>query len=206
MKSPIIINYLVTLFMLCSPLAAIPVFLSLTQGRSRTARKKSALWIGVTVGIILAVTVWIGGALLSILGIRIPAFQCAGGIIVFLLALSMLNAQVSPMRQIEEEEAAKTKAMIPFVPLVIPVMVGPASLSSVIVMGHIYHSFEDLVVLSFCGLVVGALVTLILYFGNELEQKIGATGINVITRIGGLILSALSIEIFVRGIEGIFFS
>ncbi len=206
MKSPIVVNYLVTLFMLCSPLAAIPVFLSLTQGRSRAARKKSALWIGVTVGIILAVTVWLGGAILSVLGIRIPAFQCAGGIIVFLLALSMLNAQISPMRQTEEEEATRTKAIIPFVPLAIPVMVGPGSLSSVIVMAHLYHSLTELVVLSFCGLVVGALVTLILSFGTELEKKIGASGINVVTRIGGLILSALAIEIFVQGIEGIFFS
>ena len=196
MKSPIIINYLVSLFMLCSPLAAIPVFLDLTQGRSRANRKRTAYWIGGTVGVTLAVTVWIGSPLLAILGIRLPAFQCAGGIIVFLLALSMLNAQVSQMNQ----------TAIPFVPLVIPVMVGPGSISGAIVMAHIYPSFEELTILSFCGLVVGALAAVTLNFGADLEKKIGASGINVVTRIGGLILAALAIEIFVRGIEGIFFT
>lgn len=206
MNTPIIVNYLVSLFMLCSPLAAIPVFLSLTSGRSKVSRKRAAIWLGGTVGITLAVTVWIGSPLLAVLGIRLAAFQCAGGIIVFLLALSMLNAQVSPLRQNEEEEAVSKKAVIPFVPLAIPVMVGPGSLSGVIVMAHIYPSIEELTALSFCGLIVGALVAVTLTFGSALEKKIGESGINIITRIGGLILSALAIEIFVRGIDGIFMS
>ena len=192
--------------MLCSPLAAIPVFLDLTQGRSRANRKRTAYWIGGTVGVTLAVTVWIGSPLLAILGIRLPAFQCAGGIIVFLLALSMLNAQVSQMNQLEDDDLNIGKTAIPFVPLVIPVMVGPGSISGAIVMAHIYPSFEELTILSFCGLVVGALAAVTLNFGADLEKKIGASGINVVTRIGGLILAALAIEIFVRGIEGIFFT
>src|SRR5690348_10511896 len=105
--------------MLCSPLTAIPAFLSLTQGMSKEVRSKIALILGVSVGLILVAGTWIGGAFLDILGIRIAAFQCAGGIIVFMLAISMLNAQISPMRQTEEDRA---KSVIPIVPLAIPVM------------------------------------------------------------------------------------
>ncbi len=201
MKTPLIVNYFISLFMLCSPLAAIPVFLNLTQGRQKEARSRVAVILGVAVGLILIITTWIGGFLLEVLGIRIPAFQCAGGIIVFLLALSMLNAQMSPMRQTEDEENAK--AVIPIVPLAIPVMAGPGALSGVIVTANTYNAFSDLVILSLCGALVGAATALVLYFGVQLEKKLGPTGLNVVTRIGGLILAALAVEIFVRGIEGL---
>lgn len=202
MKIPIIINYFVSLFMLCSPLAAIPVFLNLTHGRSKEARSRIAVLLGVAVGVILVMTTWIGGSLLEVLGIRIPAFQCAGGIIVFLLALSMLNAQMSPMRQTEEEE--KAKAVIPIVPLAIPVMAGPGALSGVIVAANTYPDLPDLLILSVCGALVGAATASILYFGMQLERKLGPSGLNVVTRIGGLILAALAVEIFAQGVEGLF--
>jgi multiple antibiotic resistance protein len=202
MKIPVITNYFISLFMLCSPLTAIPVFLNLTLGRQKEVRRRIAIILGVAVGLILIITTWIGGFLLEVLGIRIPAFQCAGGIIVFLLALSMLNAQMSPMRQTEHEENAK--GVIPIVPLAIPVMAGPGALSGVIVVANTYHAFSDLVILSLCAALVGVATAIILYFGVQLEKKLGPTGLNVVTRIGGLILAALAVEIFVRGIEGIY--
>ena len=205
MRIPFIINNFVTLFMLCSPLTAIPVFLSLTRGRGREERSRVALWMGIAIALILTVTTWIGGSLLAVLGIRIPAFQCAGGIIVFLLALSMLNAQISPMRQSEEEEG-NVRAAIPIVPLAIPVMAGPGALSTVIVLANTYQTIPDRLILSLCDISVGALVACVLYFATQLEKKLGPSGLNIITRIGGLILAALSVEIIVQGIEGIFFT
>jgi multiple antibiotic resistance protein len=200
MKIPVVVNYFVSLFMLCSPLTAIPVFLNLTQGRAKEARKRIAIILGMAVSLILVVATWVGGALLEILGIRIPAFQCAGGVVVFLLALSMLNAQMSPIRQTEEEE--KTRSAIPIVPLAMPLMAGPGALSGVIVVSNTYSSFFDLLILSLCAVSIGAVTTLILYFGVQLENRLGPLGMNVVTRIGGLILAALAVEIFVQGIEG----
>lgn len=202
MKGPLLVNYFVSIFMLCNPLTAIPVFLSLTHGKHREERRRIALWLGLAIIVILVITTWIGSPLLSFLGIRIAAFQCAGGIIVFLLALSMLNAQMSPMRQTEEEE--KVKFMIPVVPLAIPVMAGPGALSGVIVASNTYHTFPELVILSACNIGVGIVTALILYFAAQLEKKLGPSGLNIVTRIGGLILAALAIEIFVQGVEGLF--
>ncbi len=200
MKVPVIVNYFVSLFMLCSPLTAIPAFLSVTQGRGRDERRRVGLWLGISVSIILVIATWIGGPFLSVLGIRIPAFQCAGGIVVFLLGLSMLYAQPSPIREGDEH----TKAEIPIVPLAIPMMAGPGALSGVILASNIYSSLGDRVVLSICGVLVGAFTALIFYFAAQLEKKLGVSGLNVITRIGGLILASLAVELFAQGVEGLF--
>jgi len=202
MKVTLIINYFVTLFMLCSPLTAIPVFLSLTQGREKKHRQKIGFWSGLAVAVILIITTWIGAPLLAFLGIRIPAFQCAGGIIVFLLALSMLNAQISPMRHSEEETKIKAPS-VSVVPLAIPVMAGPGALSSVIVASNTYTSLSDHIILSICGIGVGAMAAVLLCFAVPVERKLGSSGLNIVTRIGGLILAALEIEIFVQGREGL---
>jgi multiple antibiotic resistance protein len=187
--------------MICSPLTAIPVFLNLTQGKSKERRSKIALILGIAVGLILIAGTWFGGTFLQILGIRIAAFQCTGGIVVFLLGLSMLNAQVSPMRQAEDDEA---RSSIPIVPLAIPVMAGPGGLSAAIVAAKTYSSLSDWLILSVCGAAVGFASYLVLYFGIQLERKLGPSGMNIVTRIGGLIITALAVEMFVRGIEELF--
>lgn len=196
-----IINYIVSVFMLCSPLTAIPAFLGLTLGRSKKNRSFLAIILGLAVALILVIATWIGSFLLDILGIRIAAFQCAGGIIVFLLGLSMLNAEISPMRQTEEE--GNVKRAIPIVPLAIPLMAGPGALSGSIVAANLNSSFPELFILTACDLIVGALCGLILYFALELEKKLGPSGVNIVTRIGGLILAALAFEIFAQGAEGL---
>lgn len=202
MKTQLITNYFVSLFMLCSPLTAIPVFLNLTQGRTRDERRKIGLYAGLSVAIILTITTWIGGPLLAFLGIRVPAFQCAGGVVVFLLALSMLNAQMSPMRQTQEEIYIKLPS-ISVVPLAIPVMAGPGALSAVIVTSNTHHSLTDHLTLSICSLGIGVVAGLLLYFAIPLEKKLGHSGLNIVTRIGGLILAAIAIEILVQGLEGL---
>lgn len=188
--------------MLCSPLAAIPVFLSLSAGRQKKERTKIALSAGISVACILILATWFGAPLLSMLGIRIAAFQIAGSMIVFLLALSMLNAELSHMRHTEEEIESKAHSMA-VVPLAIPVMAGPGAISAVIVSAHRYSSLIDLAIFSVCGIAIGALATLTLYFAIPLEKKLGPSGLNIVTRIGGLILAAMGVEIFISGLEGL---
>ena len=186
--------------MLCSPLTAIPAFLNLTQGKSKEVRSKIAAILGISVAFILVVGTWAGGAFLDLLGVRIAAFQCAGGIIVFLLGLSMLNAQISPMRQTEDDTV---KSVIPIVPIAIPLMAGPGALSGVIVAANTYPSFTDSVILSICGAIIGAISAVVLYFGMFLE-KTGAIRIKCRDASWGLILVALAVEIFAQGIQKLF--
>lgn len=203
MEISLIVNYVVSLFMLCSPLTAIPAFLGLTIGKSKNYRNKLALILGFAVSAVLIISTWTGSMILNGIGIRISAFQCAGGIIVFLLALSMLNAEVSPIRQTEAEE--KIKTAIPIVPLAIPLMAGPGSISGAIVAANLNSTLSSLVILTIADLCVGALCALTLYFATNLERRLGSSGVNIVTRIGGLILAALAFEIFAQGVEGMFF-
>ncbi len=200
MQIPVIVNSFVSLFMLCSPLTAIPAFLSMTQGKDKKERRHVGFWLSVAVAMILVLSAWIGGPFLNVLGIRIPAFQCAGGVVVFLLGLSMLYAQPSPIR--EEEQ---TKAEIPIVPIAIPMMAGPGALSGMILASNIHSSFMDRVILSMCSIFVAVTIYFIFYFAAQLEKKLGTAGLNIITRIGGLILASLAVELFAQGIEGLFF-
>jgi len=186
--------------MISSPLTAIPVFLNLTQDRSRKERGKVGVWAGVAVAIILSLTVWLGGPLLDFLAIRIGAFQCAGGIVVFLLALSMLNAQTSPIRQ-TQEEVDVIKPSVSVVPLALPLMAGPGAMSAAIVAAANFPSFSQKAILSACGIVMGGVISIMLYFSTEIERYLGHTGLNIITRIGGLILASLAAETIFQGID-----
>lgn len=196
------VNYFISLFILCSPLTAIPAFLNLTQGRGAKERKRVGLWSGFAVAVILIIVTFVGKGLLQMLEIRVSAFQCAGGIVVFLLALSMLNAQISPMRQTEEEMGFK--ASVSIVPLAIPIMAGPGTLSAVIVSSSTYQGIYDQMILASCGAIVGLTTAALLYFAVPVERYLGQTGLNVVTRIGGLILAAMAIEIFAQGYHDLF--
>lgn len=202
MSPALVVNYFVTIFMLCSPLAAIPVFLSLSSGKTTSDRAKIAWKSGIAVSIVLVIATWFGGPVLNFLGIRISAFQIAGSIVVFLLALSMLNAEMSHMRHTDDENEKKGFSMA-IVPLAIPVMAGPGALSAVIVSSHKYAGFLDHMILSAIAISVGGLCTLSLYFALPLEKKLGPSGLNIVTRIGGLILAAMAVEILVSGLEGL---
>lgn len=194
------LNYFISLFMICSPLTAIPVFLTLSRGRSKSERRTAAIISGFSVFIILLISTWTGQSLLSFLSIRIASFQCGGGIVLFLLALSMLNAQVSQIRQTEEEVVKKPTFAI--VPLAIPLMAGPGAISASIVASATFSSILDKTILSLAALTLAFVVVLLLLFASRIEKYLGSTGLNIISRIGGLILAAIAIEIIFQGVEG----
>jgi multiple antibiotic resistance protein len=200
MTLSLLINYFVSLFMICSPLTAIPVFLTLSRGRGLKERRQAAVTAGAAVAIILIISTWIGQPLLSFLSIRIASFQCGGGVVLFLLALSLLSAEVSPIRQKEDEVLRKPSFAI--VPLAIPLMAGPGAISAAIVASSSYASVEAKVLLSICGLCLGVVTALLLLFSARIEKYLGNTGLNIISRIGGLILAALAVEIIFQGVEG----
>lgn len=195
-----LLNYFVSLFMICSPLTAIPVFLTLSRGRSVGERRYTAMITGMSVFLIILIATWFGEPLLNFLSIRIASFQCGGGIVLFLLALSMLNAEVSPMRQKEEEVYKKPTFAI--VPLAIPLMAGPGAISAAIVASANQPALIDKMFLSVAAIVLGVVTTLLLLFSVQIEKYLGNTGLNIVARIGGLILAALAIEIIFSGIEG----
>jgi multiple antibiotic resistance protein len=180
--------------------------LRITRYQSIEEKKRTGIRVAVAVGVILLVVTWIGPSLLRILGIRLPAFQVAGGIIIFMLALSMLSAQSSPIKQTEQEQKEKPSSgdLGVIVPLAIPIIAGPGAITTVIVQINAFPGVFNQVILSISALLVAFVMGVLLYFAGHLEKLFGQSGINIINRLGGLILSAIAVQTLANGIIGLF--
>ena len=200
------INNFVTLLFISNPLSALPAVLRITRNQSLAEKRSIGRIAAFAVGIILLVTTWVGTPLLMLLGIKLPAFQVAGGVILFLMALSMLNAEESSIKQSPEEQKERRTASErgAIVPLAIPIIAGPGAISTVIVTVNEFPGILNQFLLSLSALLVAFVMGLLLYFASHLERLLGQSGINIINRLGGLLLTAISIEIIANGLTGMF--
>ena len=134
-----VFNYFLSLLVVCSPLSALPALLNLSFGKTDDEKKKIAVTASFAVAMILVFVTWLGLPLLNLFGIRIPAFQIAGGLVLALVALSMLNGRPNRIQQSKEDSAEGfQKASIAVVPLAMPIMAGPGAITTVIVGASIW--------------------------------------------------------------------
>ena len=189
---PVYFKFFIGLFALVNPVGIIPVFISMTSYQTAAARNKTNLTANLSVAIILWISLFLGDTILQLFGISIDSFRIAGGILVVTIAMSMISGKLG------EDES------IGVVPLALPLMAGPGAISSTIVWGTRYHSISYLfgffVAIALFALCCWGLFRMAPWLVRVLRQ----TGINVITRIMGLLLMALGIEFIVTGIKGIF--
>jgi multiple antibiotic resistance protein len=192
-----------SIFFLVDPFAAIPSFLAITESVDPVRRKRMAKKGAVTCFIVLTSFALAGQYIFQMFGIKLPAFEVAGGLILLLIGLDMLEAKRSPTQEAHgdtEEAAAKEDAGI--VPLGIPMLAGPGAISSVMVLvgqvPSIWH-WE-------MGAILGsiALTCLISYWvlagASHVRKVMGETGIRILVRIMGLLLVALAMQFFVNGL------
>jgi len=202
MVSQPVLQLFAALLAIMNPLTVVPVFLALTEGYSPAARRAVAVTAAVTVFVTLAVVLLSGTRLLDFFGITLDDFRVAGGILIFIMALSLLRAAPSRMRHLPEEaESADNPA---FFPLAIPMMAGPGSMTTVILFGAANGGSVDLA----SALAVIALVCLLivatLFMAGWLAREVGVTGMNIATRLMGLILSAVAVSMIFEGLRGAF--
>ncbi len=200
----------ISLFMIIDPIGVVPLFTSLTSGMSMEDKNRIIRNTSITVFSVLLISAFFGKYILSMFSINLPAFQVAGGIILLILALEMLHAFDSPMkRKPEEGEEATVRVQrdepIWIIPLAIPMLTGPATMSTVIIYFSKFHDTLSIAWFLLTFLIIGITVFLVLKFANEITAKLGRAGINVMTRIMGLLLLAISIEMIVKGIKEIWF-
>jgi len=199
------VNYFISLLVICSPFSALPALIGLTQGMSDKEKRTTGMTAGIAVGIILVLMTWVGGPLLEFLGISLPAFQVAGGFVVFMLAMAMLNAETSRIKQTtEDQKEARHKHSVAIVPLAIPIMAGPGAISTVIVAVNSHPGLFNQIYYSCGALLVALALGVTLYFSTKFEKMLGQTGINIVNRIAGLILAAMAVQTLARGIIGLF--
>ena len=198
------LRFTVTLAAVVDPFLAVPFFLAFTQSRDEAERAGLARLVAVSVFAVLAVAVFVGEALLVLIGASLPAFRVGGGLVLLLMALAMLNAQVGGVRQSNAEAAELHSGQYNgVVPLAIPLLAGPGAISTSIIAaekGGLAHEFA---VVGCIGLVcVAAWATL--RSARAIEARLGLTGLNIATRILGLLLAAMAVQTMAEGLKSLF--
>lgn len=195
------VKFLVGLFAILNPLGAIPIFLSMAGDRRPREMRLTAMKTAVAVVAILVLSVWVGDSILDFFGIGIPAFRIAGGLLVLLIAISMFHAKTSPARHTDAEEVeAESKLDIAVVPLAIPLLAGPGAISLVIVDANHAAMMLDKVLFSVSIAGMGLVVWLVLRLAEPIGERLGTSGLNIATRVMGLILAAMAVQFMVDGL------
>jgi multiple antibiotic resistance protein len=196
---------LVTLLAIVNPLAIVPFFIHYTQDFTRAQRRRT-IWIAsFSSFVVIATCALMGLHILEFFGISLASFQVGGGMLLLTSALAMLNAQPAEAKSNEEEmHDAAARASIAVVPLTIPLLTGPATMSTVVIYAEKAKSFWQLATLVGFGLVVALATALCFSLAQPIARGLGKTGINVMTRLMGLILAALAVEVMSDGLVKLF--
>jgi len=193
---------LVGLVAIVNPLGALPIFLSMSDKDDPDADMRTINRAAVAVALILLISAWTGESLLGFFGITIDAFRVGGGLLILLMGISMLHGKQSHVQHCPNEAGAvETKEDISVVPLAIPLMAGPGAISLVILDANKIHSFGGEVVLALAIITVAVIAWLVLLIAEKMRDKLGTIGLNIATRIMGLILAAIGVQFIADGIK-----
>ncbi|MFQ3573621.1 MAG: YchE family NAAT transporter [Thermodesulfovibrionales bacterium] len=196
------IKIFTTLLAIVNPLGAVPVFFSLTINSSDSERKRIAITASITVAIVLGVSALIGQSLLQFFGISISSFRVGGGILLLLMAISMMQAKQPHSKHTpEEEKEAEEKESIAVVPIAMPLLAGPGAISSTIIYTNESASIPHLLLIIFISIVVALLTYLTLRIAIPLSRRLSKTAINIITRLMGLLLASIALEFITKGLK-----
>ncbi len=199
------IKIFIGLLAIINPFGAIPLFITMTANETALQRKNTVDLTSVGVTIILLTVLFFGQLILQFFGISIDSFRIAGGILLLLMAIAMLNAKTSSVKQTEVEASeSMDKESVAIVPLAMPMLAGPGAISTVILASHKGTGFGHYFGITLGILLLSALVWLTLRASSWIAKHLGETGINIFSRIMGLILAAIAIEFIANGIKGLF--
>ena len=193
------------LLAIVNPFGAIPLFISFTAGYTDAERRRTGARAALTVALVLYVALLTGEAILALFGISAASFRVGGGILVLLIAVSMMHARPSGAKQTEEEvEDAAERDSVAVVPLGMPLLAGPGAISTVVLYAHRSGEVMHYLVLAVEIPIVAGIVWLSLRAAPAIGDRLGRTGINIITRIMGLIMAAIAVEIMANGLRQLF--
>ncbi|HAS4352884.1 TPA: YchE family NAAT transporter [Vibrio cholerae] len=201
----IFLQFFLGLVAAVNPVGIMPVFVSLTGHMTLEEKNKTAATANIAVAIILIIALLAGQMLLDLFSISLDSFRVAGGLLLLSIAFSMMSGKLGEDKQNKQEKSEYiSREQIAVVQLAMPLMAGPGAISSTIVYGSRYPNMLDtlgiiltVVAFSFCS-------WLLFRSAPYIVRLLGQTGINVITRIMGLILGALGIEFIANGLRNLF--
>ncbi|CAG0971554.1 hypothetical protein MTYP_01262 [Methylophilaceae bacterium] len=195
----------IALFAIVNPIGSVPIFIGATDGWTARDRARTAKTVSFAVFAVLSVSAFLGEKILDFFSISIPSFQVGGGILLMLIAISMMHGKLGESRQTAEEaQAVADRQAIAIVPLSIPLLAGPGAISSMIIAAQQSPNLPSKALLVLPIGIIALLIWLALGLSTRITQRMGTIGINVVTRLMGLILAAMAVEFIAHGIEGLF--
>lgn len=198
---------LIALLAIVNPIGAVPFFLALTQGLSREQRQRTLRVASFSAFCVIAISGLAGLHIINFFGISIASFQVGGGVLLLLSALHMLNAQPAESKKDDVDEGhAKADAgmSVAVVPLTIPLLTGPATISTMVIYAEKTRTLGEHAVLVGYGVVIGVATYVAFMAAGRIARVLGTTGINVMTRLMGLILAAMAVELLADGLQKLF--
>ena len=205
-----IIKIILAFMVLINPFGALTLFLDSTHGYSLNNRRKVARIACLTIFITISFFTLAGETLLKALGISIGSFQLAGGILVFLIALNMMNGEGNPVKPDQENfdvdhlHGAPPTMAAAVVPIAIPMMIGPGGISTVIIYSSQVTGILQVSAILIAGLFISLFCYVALMAAGRISRLLGDTGLNIMSRIMGMLLAAVAIEIIVNGLRTLF--
>ncbi len=200
------INYFVTMFVIIDPIGVIPIFISITAGVSRKFKKTLALRAFYFSSFVVILFFIFGNNLLNLLSIDLSAFKVAGGIVLFILSMEMLFASEKSTKIRKEEEAEIREQMLEeqgvwIVPLAIPALTGPVTMSSIIIFTSQEKELIEKLIIPISCIISLWIAYLLMIYADKVINKLGNAGINALSRIMGIILLSISIKIIIQGVK-----
>jgi multiple antibiotic resistance protein len=198
---------LIALLAIVNPIGVIPFFIHFTQGFDRVQRQRTIRVSALSAFVVIAVSALAGLQIIEFFGISLASFQVGGGMLLLTSSLAMLNAQPAESRRDDVNEGkdkVDAGASIAIVPLTIPLLTGPATISTMVIYAEKTRHWWQLGTLVGYGVVIGAAVWASFSLAAPIARVLGKTGINVMTRLMGLILAALAVEVMSDGLVKLF--
>jgi multiple antibiotic resistance protein len=194
------------LFAIMNPIANLPIFLSLTAGMTQGEQRRTAILVTATVAIGSLISALAGTAILGFFGLDVNHFRLAGGLIVLLIALNMLNGDDAPSQagSDQEKKTYKSASNVAFYPLSIPLLLGPGTISALVVYAHDARAGGDVVAFSAGVIAFVALLGAVLISGPFIGRVVSPTVMSVTKRLMGMILAAIAMEMLVASLTALF--
>jgi multiple antibiotic resistance protein len=198
------LRFFVTLTAVVDPFLAVPFFITFSAQQSEARRVALVRIVAITVFAVLSVSVFAGEALLALMGASLPAFRVGGGLVLLLMALAMLNAQAGGVRQSHDEaRELEDREMSGVVPLAIPLLAGPGAISTSSIAAEQGGVVHELALVG-CIALVCLLAWIVLGRAHAIAARLGTTGLNIATRILGLLLAAMAVQTMAEGLKALF--
>ena len=198
---------LIALLAIVNPVGVIPFFISFTQNFTPAQRQRTIRVSAFTAFCVIAVSAVAGLRVIEFFNISIASFQVGGGTLLLIASLQMLNAQPADTRPTDVADGAErvdAGASIAVVPLTIPLLTGPATISTMVIYAEKSHAWWEQAVLVGYGVVIALATFVVFSASGRIARALGRTGINVMTRLMGLILAAMAVELLADGLTKLF--